>query len=273
MKPPREDLRKRLASLGLNDREARLYIALLTHSPATASQLAVATRIPQNKIYQSLEVLIDAGLCQPQKHGRQRIFSSIDPTIGLAPVLKDLEHRLADARAVTQDLTATFNARKRPMESLADIEILRDREAIRQRYMQLLASTERDVAGFARGPFAFSSRAELESQFAVGRELRHRCTTRWVYELIPQRDDLLLEFLRDFGDEGDIRVSSDLPLKMVIFDRRTIIFSDDKADEPERMSLAIVHHPAVIQAFSSLFEFFWRQSLSITDWFARYRSA
>lgn len=262
-------LRTRLADLGLNDREARLYLELLEAGEATASQLAVLTRIPQNKIYQPLEALLDAGLCRRQRHGRQRVYSAVDPSVGLARPLKDLEHRLDDARALTRDLTAIFATQRPPTDSLGDVEILRDREAIRERYMQLLDGTEREVAGFARGPYAFGSREELEAQFAVGRQLRERCLTRWVYELHAGRDTLLLEFLRDFGDEGDIRVCDDLPLKMVLFDGRTIIFTDDSPDDPEQMGVAIMHHPAVVKAFTTLFEYFWRQSLPISRWLAR----
>jgi len=269
MTPANPQIRTRLNDLGLNDREARLYLALLENGDSTASQLAVATRIPQNKIYQSLEALLESGLIQRQRHGRHRIFSALDPAIGLARPLKDMEIKLDAARSLTSDLATVFAERREPGDTLGDVEILREREAIRERYMQLLSSVENEVAGFARGPYAFRSREDLEAQFSLGSELRERCYTRWVYEIDPERDPLLLEFLRDFGDAGDIRVTSNLPLKMVLFDGRTIIFTDDNPDDPDNMGMAIMHHPAVVKAFSTLFEFFWASSPSITDWFDR----
>lgn len=268
MTPSNQALRARLADLGLNDREARLFLALLENGDSTASQLAVATRIPQNKIYQSLEGLLEAGLIQRQLHGRHRIFSALDPAIGLARPLKDLESKLEAARGITGELATMFAERREPADTLGDVEILREREAIRERYMQLLNGVEEDVAGFARGPYAFRSREDLEAQFEAGRKIRERCHTRWVYEIDAQRDGLLLEFLRDFGDAGDIRVTANLPLKMVIFDARTIVFTDDNPDDPDNMGLAIMHHPAVVKAFSTLFEFFWNSSDPISHWFA-----
>lgn len=45
-----------LRDLGLTDREAKVCMALLKGGKATATQLAVATRIPQNKIYRSWRI-------------------------------------------------------------------------------------------------------------------------------------------------------------------------------------------------------------------------
>ncbi len=265
-----DNYRAELRDLGLNDREARVYLAMLSNGQASASQLAVSTRIPQNKIYTPLEGLLEAGLCQRIRSGRQSLYSAVDPAVALAGPLGDLANRLDKAQSFSKDLGEVF-ANKRPsLSSLGDVEVLSNRDAIRQRYLQLLDNTNHEIAGFARGPYAFESREDLATQFDMGQQLKERCTARWVYELKAERDPLLVEFLRDYECKGDVRVCDHLPLKIVIFDGETIIFTDDNPDDVsdlEQMRVAIMRHPAVVSAFMSLFEFFWQESLAISDWF------
>ena len=48
-----------LTHLGLSDYEARAYVALVKHNPATAYEVARASGIPTSKIYSVLDKLSD----------------------------------------------------------------------------------------------------------------------------------------------------------------------------------------------------------------------
>ena len=107
------------------------------------------------------------------------------------------------------------------------MEVLRHRDAIRERYLRLLDGARSEITGFSCGPYAYESREDLAAQFDMGKLVDSRCRSRWVYELDAARDTMLVEFLHDNPDVGDIRVADHLPLKMVVFDARTIIFTDE----------------------------------------------
>ena len=255
-----------LRDLGFNEREARVYLALLDHGSATATQLAVASRVPQNKIYESLESLLEAGLCRRQRSGRHSVFVATDPVVALAVPLGALQERLEQARRASRDLADRFAAAPRAESNLGDVEILRHRDAIRERYLQLLAGASTEIAGFSCGPYAYESREDLAAQFDMGKLVDSRCRSRWVYELDAARDTMLVEFLHDNPDVGGIRVADHLPLKMVVFDARTIIFTDENPENSGEMSVVVMQHPAVVSAFLSLFEFFWADSPAFAAW-------
>ncbi len=256
-----------LKAIGLNEREARVYLALLETGSATASRLSLATRIPQNKIYLLLESLVESGYCQRQRSGRQSHFSVVDPSVAMSAPLKDLESHLEQTRCLAQTLADRFAALPTENQTLVDVETLRHKDAIRQRYLQLLQSTSEEVAGFSRGPYAYENREDLEQQFGMGRLVDDRCQSRWVYELDAERDPMLVEFLLDYPGVGDIRVAPALPLKFVLFDRQTAIFADEEASSPEDLSVAIIRHPTIISVFFSLFEYFWNSSEDFQQWY------
>ena len=70
--------------------------------------------------------------------------------------------------------------------------------------------------------------------------------------------------------KGTIRVADHLPLKMVVFDARTIIFTDENPENSGEMSVVVMQHPAVVSAFLSLFEFFWAGSPAFAAWQAEH---
>ena len=255
-----------LRDLGFNEREARVYLALLDQGTATATQLAVASRVPQNKIYESLESLAKAGLCRRQRSGRQSLFAAVDPAVALAAPLGALQDRLEQARRASRDLADRFAAAPRAESSLGDVEVLRHRDAIRERYLKLLAGARRDIAGFSCGPYAYENREDLAAQFDMGKLVDSRCRSRWVYELDATRDTMLVEFLHDNPNVGDVRVADHLPLKMVVFDAQTIIFTDENPENSGEMSVVVMQHPAVVSAFLSLFDFFWADSPEFAAW-------
>jgi HTH-type transcriptional regulator, sugar sensing transcriptional regulator len=259
-----DGIRPELRDLGLSDREARVYLALLGCGEATATQLSLETSIPQNKIYTPLESLQNAGLCRRQRRGGQNVFVAVDPAVSLASPLQMLGQRLDNARLLAEQLHGLYDASKSSYDGIGEVEILTHRAAIRQRYLQLVESAELEVAGFSRGPYAWENMEELTRQFDLGREVGRRCRARWIYEVDSEFENMIVDFLRGYGDDGTVRICRQLPLKMVIFDARTIIFSTDDPRAPEQLSVTIMHHLSIVRAFMTLFEFHWDQAQSIT---------
>ena len=51
-----------LRELGFTEREVKVYISLLELGTSTAGPIAVKSRLPQTKVYETLGKLIDKGL-------------------------------------------------------------------------------------------------------------------------------------------------------------------------------------------------------------------
>ena len=68
-----------LIDLGLTEREAKLYLALLGRPEATPAELQRLSGIIRNKTYETLDQMVLRGYCRERVAGRRRFFSPTDP--------------------------------------------------------------------------------------------------------------------------------------------------------------------------------------------------
>ena len=74
-------LRRCLTDLGMSEREARVYLALLSKRTGAAADLQKISGVPQSKIYEIIGSLVRRGFCTERKAGRKRTFEVIDPSV------------------------------------------------------------------------------------------------------------------------------------------------------------------------------------------------
>ncbi|MBZ0157345.1 MAG: hypothetical protein K8I29_14185 [Alphaproteobacteria bacterium] len=68
-----------LMEIGFSEYEARTYVALLMHNPATAYELARASGIPSSKIYQVLTKLLERGVVSSLGEEGTKRYIPMDP--------------------------------------------------------------------------------------------------------------------------------------------------------------------------------------------------
>ncbi|HVY73056.1 MAG TPA: helix-turn-helix domain-containing protein [Candidatus Paceibacterota bacterium] len=99
-----KELLKKLESLGLSDKEARVYIALLPRQDTGTSNLIRATGLHGQFVYMALERLEELGLAKHVVQSGRKKFSANPPERILALV----EEKKLAARAVVQQLHQQF---------------------------------------------------------------------------------------------------------------------------------------------------------------------
>lgn len=83
-----------LTNLGLNDKEAKVYLACTENGEAVVSQIASSAGINRVTTYDILEKLKDKGLVSFYTKNKIKYFSSIDPEI----LLEEFEKRTSELR-------------------------------------------------------------------------------------------------------------------------------------------------------------------------------
>lgn len=79
-----------LKNLGLNENEAKTYLAMLKRGPATMLEIAAEADINRPTAYVQIESLKKKGLASTQTKGKRRLFMAEDPS--------QLKHLLGDER-------------------------------------------------------------------------------------------------------------------------------------------------------------------------------
>jgi sugar-specific transcriptional regulator TrmB len=258
-----------LTDLGMSEREARVYLALLNKRYATATELQKLSGVPQSKVYEIIDNLVRHGYCLERKVGRKRTFEIIDPKITLTQSFASLQKKLKDSFKQKKKLEGLFAASEQITEPLEYIEILRGNETIHRRYCQLVRGTNEELLGFGRGPYACDTNERSAEQDREEEEVLDRGgVMRWVYELKIPDDEWLYPTLDTLQRKGaEIRVAQHLPIKMMIFDRQHLLVAEEEPSiiSPE-LTMSIVKQRTIVKAFIALFEFFWQNSLELEKW-------
>lgn len=99
-----------LRDMGFSEREAKVYISLLSLGETTVGPIASKTRIQHSKIYQTLEKLIDRGLVTFVIKSRTKYFSAQNPKI-ILNMIREKERKFLD---ILPDLQKKAEFSKKP---------------------------------------------------------------------------------------------------------------------------------------------------------------
>lgn len=99
-----KDLLKKLGDLGLTDKEARVYLALLPRRNTGSSKLIRATGLHGQFVYDSLAKLEQLGLAQHIVEGGRKKFSASTPN----RLLSLVEEKRFTAQSISKELQSRF---------------------------------------------------------------------------------------------------------------------------------------------------------------------
>jgi len=88
-------MQRELRELGLSEYEIKAYIQLVKSKSTSGTELSRKSRVPQGKIYHTLQILKDKGLVTVID-SKPKIFRAINPKIGIKKLLRSRKERLSE---------------------------------------------------------------------------------------------------------------------------------------------------------------------------------
>jgi len=159
---------RKFIDIGLTEREAKVYMTLLTKKMFTASELQEIVDIPRTKIYEVLQKMIHRGFCLERKLGRNRIYEAVKPEIAFQVIVDNYQTELDRKKEVIQELNSTlspiFDQNKDIVNPLDYIEVLNDSNLIHKKYVSLVEKTKHELLTFNKGPYACDTTEKVEEQ-------------------------------------------------------------------------------------------------------------
>ena len=258
-----------LVDLGMSERESKVYFALLNKSKATATDLQRISGIPQNKIYEVVNSLLRKGYCAERKEGRNRIFEIVNPQISLSSDFQKLDERLKQSKEIKEEINHLYSMADISSNPLDSFEVIHGNDNIHYKYCELVRKTNEELIGFGRRPYAFNTPEKSKEQNSEEEKMLERGgKQRWIYEIDLEKDMAILEELKYLEKKGlNVKIAETLPLKMMIFDRKTLFIADEAPyAEKGELVMSIISQTTIINAFCALFGYFWDNSLPIKAW-------
>jgi sugar-specific transcriptional regulator TrmB len=259
--------------IGLTEREAKVYMTLLSGKMFTVLDLQEAVNIPRTKIYEVLKKLVSRNICIEKKLGRNKLYEAVEPEIALERILdsykKDIERKEELIQQVSEVFTPIFQSNKSIVNPLEFIDVMKDKIQIHKRYTACVRSTKREMLTFNKGPYACDNSDRLEEQEDEEFKLLKRGgSCKDIYELdeLKEVDWLLNSVKKSLSLGQQARVVEKLPIKMLIFDQERVMFAlEQPVPESNELTMIYIEHKQLAEACSILFYHLWDQGTDIND--------
>jgi HTH-type transcriptional regulator, sugar sensing transcriptional regulator len=185
--------------------------------------------------------------------------------------MAEIKEQEIAARAKTDDivseLTSFFKGGRDNLSSLDYIKIYRTNYQIHNRYLELIAKTNREMLAFIKPPFAYTSQKQWDEQSRLQVEATERGVRKRVIYEMPPLDKVeeyfapLVIWKPDEIAPDIVRVIDELPMKLMVFDDRYCFFTlEDPVQGKKSLTMVSLEHEAVARSFRFLFESYWEKS-------------
>lgn len=258
---------------GLTEREAKVYMTLLTKNAFTASELQEMVDIPRTKIYEVLKKMVQRGICIESRVGVKKIYQAVEPELAFGRMRQQYEQEALRKTDVLEKLstifTPVFEEGKLRKNSEDFIEVFRDKNLIHRKYVSLVKQTSVELLTFNKGPYAWNSIEELKEQDHFEDAIvKKGGITRGIYEHEELRSIPLLSTYLDgqLKNGHEARMAEALPVKMLVFDGRAVMFALDSPDpDTSELTMIAIEHKSIAAACRILFHSIWAKARVLDD--------
>jgi sugar-specific transcriptional regulator TrmB len=246
--------------LGLTSEEAAAYRELVAVPSASTAELAARLHRTAGETAGLLTVLEKTGLAARSSGDRSRFVAS-PPAIAMGAMLVKRQNELKLAEL---ELGALEDAYRMSAEGRgADVvDVVYGAEAVGRRFEMLQLGARREVMAFVKPPtVAVSADENTAEDQAVARGVVYRVVTE---RLILDDPAALAAAERAIAEGEQLRITENLPQKLVIIDRTTALLPMASTSSKAGVGALVVRESGLLDALLALFEMIWHRSIPVT---------
>lgn len=246
-----------LAAVGVEEDEEQAYRLILQRGAVAVRQVMEVTEWTQRRAKEVLAALESKGLVSrdPEK---QRLFVAAPPLLAVEALILRRQRELEEARRAADDLQTMFQRAREADRPREHVEVVRGREAVGQRFVQLQQSAKAEVLGLIKPPYVDPSGPNEVELEMLGRGVRFRA----IYDTTALEEPGMLEETQVVIDAGEeARTMGDVPMKMALADHHMALIPLE-LEEPGTGAL-IVHPSMLLEALRTLFDSLWERAVPI----------
>lgn len=258
-----------LVDIGLNLREARIYLSLLTRHEFSVTEIAKSAKLSRPAAYELLNKMVTLGICK-EKPGKVKRFTAISPGIALPnlieneaeelkTILDDRQNKIGDLIPVLEDLFRQSRGQEDPLDYF---EVLRDKKQIALGFLELERQVREEMQAFVKPPYSLAFEDNVE-EFEV---LKRGVKVRGIYEYNGKHEEMVKLIEPTYIKGEDARVIRSLPTKLAIFDSRiTLLALNDPVEGKASITTLRVVHKDFSILLKEAFESFWAKAIPFAE--------
>ncbi|MDD5463541.1 MAG: helix-turn-helix domain-containing protein [Candidatus Moranbacteria bacterium] len=236
-------LHKQLQDAGLNETEAKIYLASLELGQTSVSRIARKSGIKRTTIYLSLENLAAKGLISTVKKEGKSLYYAEDPR-NLERIMQERKDRIS--KLMPELLAFTSLIDKKP-----EIRYFEGVEGIKEVLMHALNNADQEICNMYSEVFITDFDEKYFTEYYVPERMKKKI---FVRTLVPDN-----ELMRSLESEKSFRKIKLLPPDLFKINIEIMLYGKDKVNIisfKEKFAL-IIESPAIHNSFKSIFETLW----------------
>lgn len=263
---------QKFQDLGLTERETKVYITLLSKKSFTSTELQKSANIPRTKIYEVLFKMVERGICIERRIGKIKYYEAVEPKKALHKVLEDYKNNFHDElekkKEITDTLAGIFNPvyqrNKNFISPLEFVEVIKDKEQAQKKILEAFKEANTEVLSLIKGPYVCDTNSRINQQVKEEKNMLKRgVKCKKIYESGELLENIaLIEQFKPLAKLGSqLRMFEHIPIKMVVFDERKVIFPlQDIIKNPDELTIILIEHKEMVSACKILFHYMWSMS-------------
>ncbi|WP_297129340.1 TrmB family transcriptional regulator [uncultured Porphyromonas sp.] len=263
------DIVSSLISLGLSEREAKVYRVLLGIEEITASAIPKFADVPRTKVYEVLTSLQKKGFCRENTDGNILTYSAVDPKLALESLMRPERERLRGMEELSstlkEEMGELYNNSATRLGDYEFIEILKGHAEIVHRYNDLRSNARDEIIEMSKGDYFISDEEAIHEADANAKLIDRGVRLQVLYER-SEIEQCGNNYFHTKNHELGVsaRMVDELPIKMSLFGGNTLMLplSDPAIPEPNTTAL-IIEHPELYKTFKMMFRVYWDQATEI----------
>jgi len=243
-------LKQSLINIGLSEKEAAVYLALLECGSCTVLEIAGHSGINRPTTYMQIEALKKKGLVTTQKRGAKQLFVAETPEQFISHLEKEKqrhEQKKTELNKILPELKTLFNlGEEKPL-----VRFFEGKEGLRKMQEEFLKCKSKLIYGFFSLDAVESVLPDIGKNYTP-RRMQKRIKTKSIYTsargpVLKGEDKKLLRQTKFIKPEK-FPFTSDI----TIFDNKVAITS-----LKGKIAGTIIEHKEIANSFRVLFELLW----------------
>lgn len=220
--------------------------------------------------------MLSKGLCSESRKNGKKVYRAIEPKIALQNILNHFQNEFDELfdkkkkliKVLEDSLIKIHSDNVTNSERIDYIELLNDRNQIKNRWIELQKGIKKELLAFNKAPYTISVKQSESHQKEI---IKRKAISKGIYELAEISSDIsIAEFIETvqtyvkLGEE--CRIIKELPMKMVIIDRKiTMLALIDPVSMKKSITTMIVNHSSFAFAQKQVFESYWEKSVPFAE--------
>ena len=248
-----------LEGVGVTPEQERTYRVLVDHPGAEAAELVTRTGLDEHRLADVLAGLESLGLVSATA-SNPRTYIPAPPQLAIEALIAMRQDGLERARLEGAQLMKRYRDTPTRLSSAAMVEVIRSRQAARQRYDQLKRNVQHELVALDKAPYVVPYDEDLDEL----RMLEQGISVRGIYERSVLDDPGHLRHIQTMQQHGEVsRVLPSLPMKIMIADRSVALLPLTTGDGGDHQTWALIHPSELLDGLIAMFDALYRRAVPL----------